>query len=77
MNARTALVTLALITQAAWVQQSNAGQPMSVLPSLTDQAIQQFNGPHSCIEPAATPRGELLLFLPGTNAESGRGALAS
>lgn len=76
MNAQTALVTLAWITQAAWGQQPSAGRPMAVLPSLTDPAIQQFNGPHSCIEPTATPRGELLLFLPGTNAESGSGALA-
>jgi len=76
MNPRTALVTMTLITQAAWAQQSNAGKPMAVLPSVTDPAIQQFNGPHSCIEPTAAPRGELLLFLPGTNAESGSGALA-
>ena len=40
-----------------------------VRPGETDPAIQLFDQPHRIfLDAAATPRGELLLFLPGTGA---------
>ena len=42
-----------------------------VLPSDTDPAIQQFNSPHTVyLDASVKPRGELLLFLPGTNGKT-------
>jgi hypothetical protein len=44
----------------------------TVLPSDTDPAIQTFNSPHSVfIDPTATSRNQLLVFLPGTNGKTG------
>jgi len=43
-----------------------------VRPGETDPAIQSFLQPHRIfLDAAATPRGELLLFLPGTGATTG------
>ncbi len=39
----------------------------STLPSATDPRIIEFNQPHMSWLPAAAPRNQLLLFLPGTN----------
>jgi len=38
-----------------------------VVPSSTDAQIATFNDPHICWLPSATPRNQLLVFLPGTN----------
>lgn len=43
----------------------------SVLPSDTDKAIDTFNDPHSVYyDPAPKKRGELLVFIPGTNGKT-------
>lgn len=44
----------------------------TVLPSDTDPDIRYYNVPHTVfVDPAASPRGELLVFLPGTNGKTG------
>jgi hypothetical protein len=43
----------------------------TVRPSDTDPAIQEFDAPHAIyVDPAATSRNQLLLFLPGTNGKT-------
>jgi pimeloyl-ACP methyl ester carboxylesterase len=51
-----------------------AGGPIAydVRPSETDSAIRSFDQPHRIfLDAAAAPRGQLLLFLPGTGATTG------
>jgi hypothetical protein len=44
---------------------------LSILPSDTDASIRTFDSPHSVfIDPSAKSRGQLFLFLPGTNGKT-------
>jgi len=49
-----------------WAQVSN---PTASLPAQTDQRIDSFNEPHMSWVPAKQPRGQLLVFLPGTGGQ--------
>jgi len=49
-----------------------APRAYDVRPQETDPAIQQFNEPHRVfLDAAVAPRGQLLVFLPGTGATTG------
>lgn len=59
-----AIAGLGIVTQAA-----GAPSAFDVRPQETDPAIQQFTQAHRVfLDTAVTPRGQLLLFLPGTGA---------
>ncbi|MBL8060173.1 MAG: hypothetical protein JNK63_05605 [Chthonomonas sp.] len=58
-------ILLALATQTSTIARR------SILPQDTDRAITEFQSNHSVfIDNVAKPRGELLVFLPGTNGKT-------
>ncbi len=62
------LLGVAFSTGAA----AGSARAYDVRPGETDPAIQTFDQPHRIfLDAAATPRGQLLLFLPGTGATTG------
>jgi pimeloyl-ACP methyl ester carboxylesterase len=63
-----------IVAVSLFASEAASGVPRAydVLPQATDPAIQEFNQPHRVfLDAAARPRGELLVFLPGTGATTG------
>ena len=64
-------MNLALVLAIASALQQGAS-PSALKPSDTDKTITQFDDPHLVyFNRSATPRNELLIFLPGTNGKPG------
>ena len=75
---RTLLIRLSILLFAVSVHGQAAIEPLMVMPSETDKAIDTFDTPHRVyFKKGVKPRRHLVVFLPGTGGDGRGGRLIS